>query len=107
MGKGLLKCIQIVSEIYYKENNVKVIYIYLIEKYSFNGLSLVMASELLISIANLYYAHGGKELAMYLLFCHHQNNVIFQLKYICIQHCILGNDKTTVDKMYYAYIVFL
>lgn len=60
MGKSLLKCIQIVSEIHCKEINVKVIYIYkniyiLIEKFLCNGLSLVIASELLISIASIYY----------------------------------------------------
>lgn len=56
MEKGLVKCIQIVSEIHCKEINVKVTYIYiLIEKYLFNGLSLVIASKLLISIANIYY----------------------------------------------------
>lgn len=76
MGKGLVKCIQIVSEIHCKEINVKVIYI-LIEKYLFNGLSLVIASELLISIASIYYDLQWKELAMYLLFCHHQKQCYF------------------------------
>lgn len=56
MEKGLVKSIQIVSEIHCKEINVKVIYVCILkEKYLSNGLSHVIASKLLISIANIYY----------------------------------------------------